>query len=56
MATLGRVSDVVAAGKLHLAGFDAYVTGSRLTLTDCVATRASLGAERDRIPVDSYGT
>jgi len=53
---LGRVSDAVAGSGLDLADFDAYVAGPRLTVTDCVTALARLGAERERIFVDTYGT
>lgn len=52
---LGRVSDAVAESGLDLSGFDAYVAGPRLTVTDCVAALASRGADRERVFVDSYG-
>ncbi len=53
---LGRVSDAVAGSGLDLAGFDSYVAGPRLTVTDCVAALAERGALRQRIFADSYAT
>jgi CDP-4-dehydro-6-deoxyglucose reductase len=52
---LGRVSDAVARSGLDLSGSDAYVAGPRLTVADCVGALVSLGAERTRVLVDSYG-
>ena len=52
----GRLSDALAASGLDLSGFDAYLAGPRLTVTDCLVALRGLGVEEDRLFADSMST
>ena len=51
----GRVSDAVAASGLDLAGYDGYVAGPRVTVSDAIAGLEARGMATSHIFADSYG-
>ncbi|MEX2160094.1 MAG: FAD-binding oxidoreductase [Dehalococcoidia bacterium] len=54
-ADVGRLSDVIHSSGEPLAGCDVYIAGPPVMMPDVLDAVTTLGVERDRVVIDSFG-